>query len=1106
MPTLGTVDINVPMGTHYLNKYRRVWCKVIPQLYGGLVYYDLTYKQPLSLSGMTDQTVSGWRRINRLGQFGCLQFDGVDDRASGLAGASMTNNYTLAATVYIDTTSNKGCFIKAGDTNQGFGIGIGSSNYDSPGNDLIALIESVRWQTLKAAVGTGWNRIVASISSGGAIVAYINGVQVYSEASGTGANAPGSFNFYVGGYTSTAGSTTPRYFRGLVDNAVLYNKVLTAADVKEDWRLEQVGFIDALNFVKRKPYLYLLKNPLESFSASLNFRASKGYVADQAGETVVLGDQYPSRGNYVTYGWVSNTRITGLDRNAAAPYAPELSGLNYTTNATGGVEFRVDLPAAGTYAVRLAIGDPAFAQIGQYVSICDGVNGPILATVATGQTAAGFIDATGVTRAGPDVWKASNEPVQVVTSGPVLTIRIGDSPDGNNTCLSHLEIRSVTTLAPVGITAGATWNVHGKAGATYTSSWHDRARVSSPGSAGWNVRQTVGASGQESWDIRQNISINVNTQWDVRAAVGLTETAVWDVYVPAGVTSYPVGITINSSWNVLVAVSVNGMASWNVSTLAGLAGAASWDNCQPVGLEGSVVWANMVSVGTVRSATWDVRTPSRIAGNALWHVRRRVGGGYADHWHNRVLAGLERSAQWSLRGRVGQSYSALWGISTLLAHWPVGLNVSLVWGDRRRLRLDALATWNDRLVRGMTRGLMFNTHTRSGLNSSIRFHTRSRVGTTWIATWRDRELRRVTYQDRWNIRSIARLAAAGVWGTRARVGLIRSASWIIRVPVSMSLSGTWRNRSRVAVGGACVWGLRARVGSNQHTYWDVHDLSGISADAFWSLRSLATYEGSVRFTTFLATRPDGIAFNPADAATYIESQHGLNPWGLIPAVGSVRIDHDYPKPDAMRATRGHGADGIPGVNIRIFEMNDYQSGLRQDPRDVQGRSVTGPDGRWLNDIYLIPGEYIILYEEAARFPVADYLVVVGSVPGREPPELPPGDINNPYYELDYNLSVAHGWGMWGPGQLRGPSPVDHNFTGTDRYQFTRNGVGFPGVTIEIFPEADYHAGRTGDRYRVGWSRTNAAGRWDWPVNLYPGRYVAVGWHLGIATLFDIEVS
>lgn len=261
MPNFGTVDINVPLGTHYLNKYRRVWCKVIPQLYGGLVYYDLTYKQPMALVGMTDQTVSGWRRINRLGQYGCLQFDGVDDRASGLAGASMTNNYTLAATIYIDTTSNKGCFIKAGDTNQGFGIGIGSGNYDSPGNDLIALIESVRWQTLQAAIGTGWYRIVASLSSGGAIVAYVNGVQVYSEASGTGANGPGSFNFYVGGYTSTAGSTTQRYFRGQIDNAVLYNKVLTLADVKEDWRLEQSGFLDALNYVKRKPYLYMVTTP-----------------------------------------------------------------------------------------------------------------------------------------------------------------------------------------------------------------------------------------------------------------------------------------------------------------------------------------------------------------------------------------------------------------------------------------------------------------------------------------------------------------------------------------------------------------------------------------------------------------------------------------------------------------------------------------------------------------------------------------------------------------------------------------------------------------------------------------------------------------------------
>jgi hypothetical protein len=439
--------------------------------------------------------------------------------------------------------------------------------------------------------------------------------------------------------------------------------------------------------------------------------------------------------------------------------------------------------------------------------------------------------------------------------------------------------------------------------------------------------------------------------------------------------------------------------------------------------------------------------------------------------------GLTSTATWDVRGKVGSTYASSWNIrkniKVIASHkWdvdrPVGLVVSAVWADLIPVGVARNATWDVR--------------------------TLARIAGN--APWRVRDRVGVEYTARWDHRVLASLGRSASWSLRGLVGQTYSASWDVS-----SFLAIWP----VRIDGAIRWGMRRPVGVYSHTQFNTRNVSSLYVHVTWGVRAVAGVAGDVRFAILQAAQPGGISYDPAAAAAYIEAQHGLNAWGLIPAAGSVRIDHDYPIPDAMRATRGRGADGIPGVIIRIFDMNDYQSGLRQDPRDVQGRSVTGPDGRWLNDIYLIPGEYIILYEEAARFPVADYLTVVGPVPGREPPDLPPGDINNPYYELDRILSVSHGFGSWGPGQLRGPSPVDHHFGGVDRYTLTRNGQGLGNVNVEIYLEADFQAGRIGERYQAGWSRTNAAGRWDWPVNLYPGRYVAVGWHGGIATEFDIEV-
>jgi hypothetical protein len=96
-----------------------------------------------------------------------------------------------------------------------------------------------------------------------------------------------------------------------------------------------------------------------SWDKGFNFRQTSGFVTDGANETYVLsGDSYPATRNGVTFGWEDapsgdRDRNSGIDRR--------LAGMNFVSSAAGAsaYRFRVDLPAAGDYAVRLAIGDEA---------------------------------------------------------------------------------------------------------------------------------------------------------------------------------------------------------------------------------------------------------------------------------------------------------------------------------------------------------------------------------------------------------------------------------------------------------------------------------------------------------------------------------------------------------------------------------------------------------------------------------------------------------------------------------------------------------------------------------------------------------------------------
>jgi hypothetical protein len=176
-----------------------------------------------------------------------------------------------------------------------------------------------------------------------------------------------------------------------------------------------------------------------------NFRSTVAFVTDGANQIEVENSSpnglYPTTnsigGDSVTYGWDIATTI----RDRVNTNDPRLAGMHFANSASGNLNFRVDLPAAGTYKYRLAIGDGSFAQPAMQVRIYD--NTTLLTNVNVGTSVANhFIDATGNDLTNV-TWPGSNAQVTQSFATTILIMRISGDVT-NTTCIAHLEVEQAS--------------------------------------------------------------------------------------------------------------------------------------------------------------------------------------------------------------------------------------------------------------------------------------------------------------------------------------------------------------------------------------------------------------------------------------------------------------------------------------------------------------------------------------------------------------------------------------------------------------------------------------------------------------------------------------
>lgn len=191
-----------------------------------------------------------------------------------------------------------------------------------------------------------------------------------------------------------------------------------------DWPKNREG-----GFIRRGtigPIASSRRRSFAAFTVWVNFRDTAGYVTDGTNQTYCLGEAYPTTRGGATFGWESGFTSTNR-RNRTTSLDPRLAGICFAFDPAAAV-FRLDLPAAGTYDVSLALGDAsAGLSIGGAVKDTSTVKITIPnAAFATNN----FVDATNTSYTGAN-WPGSNTSVSVVFSTTIMRYVMSATGDIN---------------------------------------------------------------------------------------------------------------------------------------------------------------------------------------------------------------------------------------------------------------------------------------------------------------------------------------------------------------------------------------------------------------------------------------------------------------------------------------------------------------------------------------------------------------------------------------------------------------------------------------------------------------------------------------------------
>lgn len=139
-------------------------------------------------------------------------------------GVPLTYNFWVNLT----STSMRGVFFEDSswrNGDDGFAVGVGNTDYDGTGNNLIVAQWGIGYFSA-GAIGTGWHMITAIVRSDSKIELYLDGTSVYTTASAIIAFQ--NWDFTIG---SSYGTTVYPLRDGSIDEFAIWDVELSSANI-----------------------------------------------------------------------------------------------------------------------------------------------------------------------------------------------------------------------------------------------------------------------------------------------------------------------------------------------------------------------------------------------------------------------------------------------------------------------------------------------------------------------------------------------------------------------------------------------------------------------------------------------------------------------------------------------------------------------------------------------------------------------------------------------------------------------------------------------------------------------------------------------------------
>lgn len=160
----------------------------------------------------------------------CAKFNGINQSLScSNVLSAETINISMAMWVYIPSSSEKGCFMHNGkdsaSTANGYSLGVGNTDFDSNGNNLICLLDQLAWLNFNETIGTGWHWILMTRDAT-TWRGYVD--NVVSATTFTTNPIPPTTNFKIG--VDTPAGSLPRYWKDKIDEFGFWAKVLSTQE------------------------------------------------------------------------------------------------------------------------------------------------------------------------------------------------------------------------------------------------------------------------------------------------------------------------------------------------------------------------------------------------------------------------------------------------------------------------------------------------------------------------------------------------------------------------------------------------------------------------------------------------------------------------------------------------------------------------------------------------------------------------------------------------------------------------------------------------------------------------------------------------------------